>query len=86
MLQAAISAGGNRVMTDSDLRKAARDTLPSSPEKPEQGAYPSPSISVEQALAMLKAGRDKDVAAHAAALRQQLAPLLALLEQGEPHQ
>ncbi|MCH8543259.1 MAG: response regulator [Alcanivorax sp.] len=82
VLQAAVAAGGDRVMTDSDLRKAARETLPSSPEKPAKGAYGSPPISVEQALAMLKAGRDKEVAAHAAALREQLAPLLTLLERG----
>ncbi|MBA3980582.1 MAG: diguanylate cyclase response regulator [Alcanivorax sp.] len=80
VLQHAAHAGGDRVATDDDLRRLARDRLPSALSDPPKAAYSPPPMSVEQALAMLKAGRTEEVRAQLPVLRQQLAPLLALLQ------
>ena len=77
VLQHAANAGGDRVMTDRDLRRSARSGLPSPPTDPPQVAAPSP-MSVEQALALLREGREQEVREQLPALRRQLGPLLSL--------
>ncbi|AJD48040.1 response regulator [Isoalcanivorax pacificus W11-5] len=76
VLQGAVRAGGNQVMTEGGLRNA----LPGQPQQPARQPFSPPPISVEQALAMLASGRDEEVRRHLPSLRKQLAPLLKILD------
>ncbi|PKM21923.1 MAG: diguanylate cyclase response regulator, partial [Gammaproteobacteria bacterium HGW-Gammaproteobacteria-14] len=79
VLKSAIDAGGNRVMTEAEMREA-RAPLPSSPTPPESAAQRSAPINVEQALALLAEGKDDVVKPHLAALKARLMPLLKMMQ------
>ena len=76
VLRTALQAGGDQVVTPAGVRSG----LPGQPLQPASEPFVPPPISVEQALAMLASGRRDDVARHLSSLREQLAPLLEMLE------
>lgn len=79
VLKAAIDGGGDRVVTEDELRQG-KSALPSAPKAPAKADARSAPINVEQALALLAQGKEDAVRPHLAALKARLAPLLQLMQ------
>lgn len=80
ILKAAMDAGGNMVMTETELREK-QALLPSSPTPPVEGQPHSAPINVEKALSLLAEGKGDVVRPHLAALKARLMPLLKLMQE-----
>lgn len=77
VLNAAIEAGGNRVITEDELRGKDKAGLPSAPTPPPKAE--TDDLTVDQALAMMAEGKTDLVRTYLPSLRKKLAPLLKLM-------
>lgn len=81
VLEAAIKAGGNRVIGDRELRqqKAADVLLPSAPVPPKKAEVPVGQVRVDDAIAAIEKGDFASATEHMPALMKRLLPLLKVM-------
>lgn len=88
ILEAAIRAGGNRVLGDQDLRKtkAADTLLPSKPVPPQKPEVPLGQVRIDDLLAQIEKGNNQAAVDQLAGALKRLLPLLRLMNDRQRNQ
>lgn len=82
VLDAAIKAGGNRILGDFDIRKARSDVLlPSKPVPPQKTEVQIGQVRIDDLLAQIEKGKTDTVIEQLPATLKRLLPLLKLLNE-----